>query len=61
MDEVLEVEPLPLLLPGFDPAVLVEVGFLYGYQVRSETLQRINRDLQSLLDTGGPPRWALSG
>ena len=50
--EVLEAEPLAPLLPGFDPAVLVEVGFLYGYQVRSETLQRINRDLQALLDYG---------
>ena len=49
-----ELEVQMPLLPGFDPSVLVEVGFLYGYQVRSEALQRINRDLQSLLEYENP-------
>ena len=52
--EAPDVELLPPVLPGFDPAVLVEVGFLYGYQVHSEALLRVNRDLQSLLEYGGP-------
>lgn len=38
------------LLPGFDPGVLAEVSFLYSYQVRTETLQQVNRDLQNLLE-----------
>ena len=39
---------------SFDQRVIVEIQFLYGYQVRMETFQRINRDLLSLLDYSNP-------
>ena len=35
---------------SFDKNVLIEVQFLYEYQVRLETMKRLNRDLISLLD-----------
>ncbi len=35
---------------SFDPEVLVEVQFLYEYQVRLETMERLVRDVISLLD-----------
>ena len=37
-----------------NPEVLVEVRFLYGHQVRLESMRRLNRDLQSLLEYSGP-------
>ena len=46
----LEVEVVIERALSFDRNVLVEIQFLYEYQVRLETMQRLNRDLVSLLD-----------
>ena len=35
---------------SFDKSVIVEIQFLYGYQVRMETMQKLNRG--SSLDVG---------
>ena len=37
-----------------DPDILVEINFLYNFQVRLEGLRQVVRDLNSMLDYSGP-------
>ena len=39
---------------SIDPDILVEIHFLYNFQVRLEGLRQMVRDLQSMLDYSGP-------
>lgn len=49
-------EPLSVVSArvGVPPEVLVEINFLYSLQVSWESLRGINRDMQGLLEYGGP-------
>ena len=57
-DDVSISEPEPeeevALALSIDPNILVEIHFLYNFQVRLEGLRQMVRDLHSMLDYSGP-------
>ena len=49
-----EPEEEVALALSIDPNILVEIHFLYNFQVRLEGLRQVVRDLHSMLDYSGP-------